>query len=173
MSVHLLYHYHVIIHSSPSALARCFIWIVSFNPHNHPVGRDRCYCCLGLWLRKWSHRAGKSQSQVRTAHYGRAGRGLDSPRTCALSQSPQGLPTALPPKLPNMPPLTFLFFLSGFCFLGLHLQHMEAPRLKVESELQLLACATATALPDPSHVCNLYCSSRQHRILNPLSKGRD
>ena len=32
-----------------------------------------------------------------------------------------------------------------FCFfLGLHLQHMEVPRLGVESELQLPAYATAT-----------------------------
>ena len=26
---------------------------------------------------------------------------------------------------------------------------------------------------DPSHVCNLHHSSRQRRILNPLSKARD
>ena len=40
-------------------------------------------------------------------------------------------------------------------------------------ELQLLACATATAVPDLSHVCSLHHSSRQHRILNPLSKAGD
>ena len=34
-------------------------------------------------------------------------------------------------------------------FLGLHPWHMEIPRLGVESELQLLAYATATAMPDP------------------------
>ena len=50
---------------------------------------------------------------------------------------------------------------------------MEVPRLGVESELQLLAYATATATQDPSHVCNLHHSSRQHRILDPLSKARD
>jgi len=50
---------------------------------------------------------------------------------------------------------------------------MEVPRLEVESELQLLAYATATATPDPSHVCDLYHSSQQHRILNPLSETRD
>ena len=43
----------------------------------------------------------------------------------------------------------------------------------VQSELQLLAYATATATPDLSRVCNLHHSSRQHRILNPLSKARD
>ena len=44
---------------------------------------------------------------------------------------------------------------------------MEVPKLGVESELQLLA--TATAMQDPSHVCNLYHSSQQHQIPNPLS----
>ena len=35
-------------------------------------------------------------------------------------------------------------------FLGRHLQHMKIPRLGVELELQLLACLTATAMPDPA-----------------------
>ena len=50
---------------------------------------------------------------------------------------------------------------------------MEVPRLRVELELQLLAYATATPMPDQSRVCNLHHSSRQHPILNPLSKARD
>ena len=50
---------------------------------------------------------------------------------------------------------------------------MEIPRLGVESELQLLAYATATATWDLSHVCDLCHSSKQHQILNPLSKARD
>ena len=41
-------------------------------------------------------------------------------------------------------------------FLGSHLWHMDIPRLEVKSELQLLAYATATATPDPSHVCYLH-----------------
>ena len=48
---------------------------------------------------------------------------------------------------------------------------MEVPRLGVESELQLLACTTATATPDPSCVCDY--RSREHWILNPLSEARD
>ena len=32
---------------------------------------------------------------------------------------------------------------------------------------------TTTATRDPSHVCNLYPSSQQHWILNPLSEARD
>ena len=48
---------------------------------------------------------------------------------------------------------------------------MEVSRLGVELELQLLACATATQ--DLSRICDLYCSSQQHQILNPLSDARD
>ena len=35
-----------------------------------------------------------------------------------------------------------------FGFLGLNLQDMEAPRLRVKSELYMLAYVTATAMPD-------------------------
>ena len=59
----------------------------------------------------------------------------------------------------------FLFyFFIYFCFLGPHLQHMDVPRLGVKSELQKPACATATGTLDPSRVCDLHHSSRQHRI---------
>ena len=54
--------------------------------------------------------------------------------------------------------LSLSFFLS-FVFWGLHLWHMEGPRLGVQSELQLPAYTTHR--------------SWQHRILNPLSKARD
>ena len=50
---------------------------------------------------------------------------------------------------------------------------MEAPSLGVELELQLPAYATATAMWDPSHVFDLYHSSLQRQILNPLSQARD
>ena len=66
------------------------------------------------------------------------------------------------------------FFLSlSLAFLGLHPQHMEVPRLGVESELQLLAYTTATETPELSCICDLHHSSRQHRILNPLSDAMD
>ena len=35
------------------------------------------------------------------------------------------------------------------------------------------AYTTATAMPDPSHICNPHHSSRQRRILNPPSEARD
>ena len=60
-----------------------------------------------------------------------------------------------------------------FFFCLLHLWHMEVPRLGVYSELLLPAYARATAMPDPSCVCNLHQSSRQRWILNPLSEARD
>ena len=50
---------------------------------------------------------------------------------------------------------------------------MEFPRLGVQSELQLLAYATATAAWNLSSVCNLHHSSGKHRILNTVSKARD
>ena len=50
---------------------------------------------------------------------------------------------------------------------------MEVPRLGVESELQLPAYTIATAAQDPSCVCDLHRSSRQHKILNPLIEARD
>ena len=40
-------------------------------------------------------------------------------------------------------------------------------------ELYPLAYATAAAMPDPSHVCDLHHSSMQCWILTPLSRARD
>ena len=64
----------------------------------------------------------------------------------------------------------YLFILS---FLGLYLQHTEVPRLGVNLELQLPTSTTATAMPDPSHICDLHHSFWQPWILNPLSEARD
>ena len=60
-----------------------------------------------------------------------------------------------------------------FSFLGMHLRHMEVPRLGVELELQLPTYTTVTAKRDLSDLCNPHHSSRQHRILYPLSEARD
>ena len=54
----------------------------------------------------------------------------------------------------------FWFFVFFF-FSGPHPQHMEVLRLGVESELQLLAYATATATWVLSRIYNLHHSSRQ------------
>ena len=60
------------------------------------------------------------------------------------------------------------FFYFPF-FLGLYLQHMEVPRLGVELAAGL---CHSHAMPDPRHICDLYCSWRQSWILNPLSEAR-
>ena len=65
------------------------------------------------------------------------------------------------------------FFSFSFFFLGPHLRHMKVPRLEVQSELQLPAYTTAIATCDPSHIFDLYHSSRQCQILNPLREARD
>ena len=67
----------------------------------------------------------------------------------------------------------YFYFIFIFCFLGPHPWHMEIPRLGVESQLQQLAYTTAIAIQDPSRVCDLYHSSGQGWILNPLSEARD
>ena len=50
---------------------------------------------------------------------------------------------------------------------------MEVSMVGVQSELQLLAYARATAMQDPNRICYLHHSSRQRQILNPPSKSRD
>ena len=65
----------------------------------------------------------------------------------------------------------FLFFSSFFFFFKW--PHMEVPGLGGESKLQLPAYTTATATPDPSHICDPRHSLRQHWILNPLTEARD
>ena len=50
------------------------------------------------------------------------------------------------------PPFYFVLLFLLFGFLGLRLQHMEVPRLGVESELQLLAYTTATAMSSKPHL---------------------
>ena len=69
--------------------------------------------------------------------------------------------------------LFFLFFIFYFfVFSGLHPQHMEAPRLRVKSELQPLAYTTATA-SKPYLRPTPHLTMPQCRILNPLNEARD
>ena len=70
-------------------------------------------------------------------------------------------------------PDCFCLFVCLFVFLGTHVWHMEVPRLRVKSELQLPACATATAVQDLSCFCYLHHSSWQTWFFNSLSKARD
>ena len=76
-------------------------------------------------------------------------------------------------SLTTLPVCLFSFFFFFFAFFGPHLWHMEVPRGGVKSELQLPAHTTATATPDPSRIRDLPHSSRQRRILNPLSEASE
>ena len=64
--------------------------------------------------------------------------------------------------------LVLFIYLFIYCFLGLHAWHVEVPRLGIES-----AYTTATATWDPSRICDLYHSSWQRQIPNPLNEARD
>ena len=75
--------------------------------------------------------------------------------------------------LGNNSSFSFLSFSFLFLSLGPHPSLMDVPRLRVQSELQLLASTTATATWDLSRVCDLPHSSGQHQILNPLSEDRN
>ena len=64
-------------------------------------------------------------------------------------------------------------FVCLFFFLEPQPRHIEVPRLGVELELYLPAYTTATAMRDPSSVCDLHHSLWQCQVLNPLSEARD
>ena len=95
------------------------------------------------------------------------------------------LPWELVPSHCTVLCLVFSFFLlliisddeanSHFFFSSLRPQllHMEVPQIRVKSELQLLACATAIGIPHLSSLWNLCHSSWQCLIPNPLSEARD
>ena len=84
--------------------------------------------------------------------------------TCSLSLS---LPTCkMGFTLVAPSPIHFFLFRAT-------LWHMEVPKLGTKSEVSLPAYTTPTALRDLSHVCDLYHSSWQYWILNPLSEARD
>ena len=65
------------------------------------------------------------------------------------------------------------FFFFYFFFQGLTCKYMQVPWLGFESELQLPASITATTMLDLSCVCDLYHSSGQHQIHDPVSESRD
>ena len=78
-----------------------------------------------------------------------------------FSQRPVGNPFNL-----SLPTLYILVFRAAPTAYG-------GSQARVQSELQLPAYATATAVQDLSHVCHLHHSSRQHQIRNPLIEARD
>ena len=95
----------------------------------------------------------KAKSEKATIH-GTIQRTLDSSFQNPLPGESHRMRSILPVAI-------YLFI----CFLGLHPQHTEVPGLGVKSELYLPAYATATAMQDPSHVCDLHHSSGNARSL--------
>ena len=77
---------------------------------------------------------------------------------------PQTLPAAPPPR-----PHNFFFF---FLFRAAPMAYGSS-QARDHIGAQLPAYTTATAMPGPSCVCDLHRSSRQRRILSPLSEARD
>ena len=84
-----------------------------------------------------------------------AGLGFISSTLSHPSQCPQ-LSAGFQGPVVGLPPDHLFFIFYFFAFLGLHPQHMEVPRLGVQSELQLPAYAPATATSDLSRVCDLH-----------------
>ena len=81
-------------------------------------------------------------------------------------------------RQPGIPPNSSVefYFLFLFIFIYLFLSFCPsraAPTAYGGLELLLPAYARATAMPDPSRVCNLHHSSWHRWTLNPLSKARD
>ena len=74
-------------------------------------------------------------------------------------------------------PVSLHFYFILFCFFRAAPTAYEGSQATDQLELQLpvytTTTAMATATPDLSGFCNLYHSSRQRQILNPLSEARD
>ena len=77
--------------------------------------------------------------------------------------------------------ISLFFFCLFVCFRGSPWAYRSSPSSQARGsnrsyscrpELQLPAYATATAMRDPSCICNLHHSSGQCQILNPLSEAR-
>ena len=82
-------------------------------------------------------------------------------------------PVATAPIRPLSLGSFLFFFFFAFCFLLFRAIPMAYRGSQARGHSCLLVYTTATAKQDPSCICNLYHSSRQCQILNPLSKARD
>ena len=140
-----------------------------------------CRCGLDpalLWL--W-HRPASSYSSNSTTSLGTSmccgcspkKRKKKNARSWSVGKSTEKKPTEVDQTkaCPRWRNENLSFYL--FIFLGPHSWHMEVPRLRVESELQLPVFTIAKTTWDPSRVCSLHHRSWQHQILNPLSEARD
>ena len=67
----------------------------------------------------------------------------------------------------------YLFIYFIYLFFCLFAFSRAAPTAYGDSQARDLIRARATAMWDPSRICNLHHSSWQRQILNPLSEARD
>ena len=70
-------------------------------------------------------------------------------------------------------PLNGNFFFFFFCLFRAAPIAYGSSQARGKIGAIAVALPTATAMPDSSHICDLYHSLGQHQILNSLSKGRD
>ena len=66
-----------------------------------------------------------------------------------------------------------MYSLQKYFLYSFHLTFTEIIFSFPKLELQLPVYATATAMWDPSRICDLHHSSEQCQVLNPLSEARD
>ena len=145
--------------TSPGVLDQNLCIIQLFWPHTQPVDR---FCSLRpskdwpvLGLAGSQRQAGVPSPSLRVSNGPPCSSSLFSRwcphrccNLCCISLLLQAVyPVAPLSQAQRWPsPTSFCF---PFVFLGPHPQLMEVPRLGVQSELQLLASTTATAMPDP------------------------
>ena len=138
------------------SLTYCATARTSFSQQYHKVG-------IILWRKKWGLKEIKP-------FFGHRASELTDLEKSSKSFSHQNLSSYSWCYIPhNMKQQTLIMLFWG----GAHLRHIEVPRLRVKTELQLPAQTTATATQDLSCVCDLPHSSQQRRILNPRSKAMD
>ena len=70
-----------------------------------------------------------------------------------------------------VPPFFFLFFV--FCFFRAAFMAYGGSQARGHIGAAVPAYATDATTRDPSHVCNLYRTSWQCQILNPLNEARN
>ena len=81
---------------------------------------------------------------------------------------PSFLPLLLSSPLPSLlafPPLSLFFMAAPVAY--------ESSQARGPMRATAVIYTTATAARDPSHICDLCCSLKQYRILNPLIEAGD
>ena len=124
----------------------------------------------GPMSQPWQHQIQVASAMYITAH-GKARSLTPSPRPGIELASSSVLARFISAESQRKLPSMYSFISLFFVFLGLLLWHMEVPRLGYSRELSMLTYTTATAIQDPSRVCDLHHSLQQRWIPDPLSEA--